>query len=52
MSCAPGMIDAISRRDYPVVQGVVLAFGAFILLVNLITDLSYVWLDPRISFRS
>jgi len=51
----PGMgrlvIDAISRRDYPVVQGVVLAFGAFILLVNLITDLSYVWLDPRISFR-
>lgn len=52
----PGMgrlvIDAINRRDYPVVQGVVLAFGAFILLVNLITDLSYVWLDPRISFRS
>lgn len=52
----PGMgrlvIDAINRRDYPVVQGVVLAFGAFILFVNLITDLSYVWLDPRISFRS
>lgn len=51
----PGMgrlvIDAISRRDYPVVQGVVLAFGTFILLVNLLTDLTYAWLDPRISFR-
>jgi len=51
----PGMgrlvVDAINRRDYPVVQGVVLAFGAFILLVNLVTDLVYVWLDPRISYR-
>ena len=50
----PGMgrlvIDAISRRDYPLVQGVVLAFGTFILLVNLLTDFVYVWLDPRISY--
>jgi len=51
----PGMgrlvIEAINRRDYPVVQGVVLAFGTFILLVNLLTDLAYTWLDPRISYR-
>ena len=51
----PGMgrlvIDAISRRDYPLVQGVVMAFGTFILMVNLVTDLVYVWLDPRISYR-
>lgn len=51
----PGMgrlvIDAISRRDYPLVQGVVMAFGTFILLVNLVTDMVYVWLDPRISYR-
>jgi len=51
----PGMgrlvIDAISRRDYPVVQGVVMAFGTFILMVNLLTDMVYVWLDPRISYR-
>ena len=51
----PGMgrlvIDAISRRDYPVVQGVVMAFGTFILMVNLLTDLVYVYLDPRISYR-
>jgi peptide/nickel transport system permease protein len=51
----PGMgrlvIDAISRRDYPLVQGVVMAFGTFILLVNLVTDIVYVWLDPRISYR-
>lgn len=51
----PGMgrlvIDAINRRDYPMVQGVVMAFGTFILLVNLVTDMVYVWLDPRISYR-
>ena len=51
----PGMgrlvIDAISRRDYPLVQGVVLAFGTFILMVNLVTDFVYIWLDPRISYR-
>jgi peptide/nickel transport system permease protein len=51
----PGMgrlvIDAINRRDYPMVQGVVMAFGTFILLVNLLTDMVYVWLDPRISYR-
>jgi len=51
----PGMgrlvVDAINRRDYPIVQGVVLTFGTFVLLVNLVTDLAYAWLDPRISLR-
>lgn len=50
----PGMgrliLDAINRRDYPLVQGVVLAFGFAILLINLLTDLAYGWLDPRITY--
>lgn len=50
----PGMgrlaIEAIRRQDYPTVQGVVLAFGTFILFVNLLTDLAYLWMDPRISY--
>lgn len=50
----PGMgrlvVDAINRRDYPLVQGVIMAFGTFILLINLVTDIVYVWLDPRISY--
>lgn len=50
----PGMgrlvIEAINRRDYPIVQGVVLAFGTFVLVVNLLTDVIYTWLDPRISY--
>ena len=44
------LIDSIERRDYPVVQGVVLIVAVFFLLVNLITDLSYASLDPRILY--
>lgn len=41
-------MDSISKRDYPVIQGIVL-FGAFIfILINLIVDLFYAWLNPRI----
>lgn len=51
----PGMgrmlINAITRRDYPVVQGLILAFGSVIVIVNLITDLTYGLLDPRISYK-
>jgi ABC-type dipeptide/oligopeptide/nickel transport system permease component len=48
----PGMstllITAISRRDYPTVQGVVLVASAFLIFVNLGVDLLYGFLDPRI----
>lgn len=43
-------VDAILRRDYPVIQGVVLVFSAVYVLVNLAVDLSYGLFDPRIRY--
>jgi peptide/nickel transport system permease protein len=45
------MVDAILRRDIPVVQTMVLLTAFAIVFVNLIVDLLYAWLDPRISYR-
>ena len=41
-------VDAILRRDYPVIQGVVLIFSASYVMVNLLVDLSYGLFDPRV----
>jgi len=43
-------IDAIVRRDYPMIQGIVLMFSFVYVLVNLAVDLVYVVLDPRIRY--
>lgn len=43
-------VDAVFRRDYPVVQGVVLLLSLTYVLVNLLVDLSYVLFDPRIKY--
>ncbi len=43
-------VDAILRRDYPVIQGVVLLFSFVYVLVNLAIDLIYTLLDPRIRY--
>lgn len=43
-------VDAILRRDYPVIQGVVLVFSAVYVLINLLVDLSYALFDPRIRY--
>ncbi len=43
--------DAVQARDYPVMQGAVLTFAAIFLLVNLLVDLLYAALDPRIENR-
>jgi peptide/nickel transport system permease protein len=43
--------DAVQARDYPVMQGAVLMFAAIFLLVNLVVDLLYAALDPRIENR-
>jgi len=43
-------VDAILRRDYPIIQGVILIFSAVYVLVNLLVDLSYVFFDPRIRY--
>jgi peptide/nickel transport system permease protein len=42
------LVEAIQRRDYPVVQGCVLLISTGYVLVNALTDLAYAWLDPRV----
>ena len=42
------VLDSIFDRDYPVIQGFVMFMGTIFLLVNLLVDVSYAWLDPRI----
>jgi len=43
-------VDAILRRDYPIIQGVTLLFSALYVIVNLLVDLSYSLFDPRIRY--
>jgi peptide/nickel transport system permease protein len=43
-------VDAILRRDYPVIQGIVLMFSIIYVLVNLLIDILYTVLDPRIRY--
>src|SRR5208283_1712938 len=43
-------VDAILRRDYPIIQGIILVFSAAYVLINLLVDLSYTFLDPRIRY--
>jgi len=44
-------IQSISARDFPVIQAVVLLGASFYIIVNLLTDLIYGWVDPRIKLR-
>ena len=44
-------ISAVGRRDYPVVQGVVLVIAGVYMLVNLLVDLSYLIIDPRVKYQ-
>lgn len=44
------IVKAIFDRDYPIIQGVTLAIGVLVLFINLITDLTYAVLDPRVSY--
>ena len=44
-------MDAITNRDYPVIQGFVLFTSAIYVVVNLITDISYHLIDPRLRER-
>jgi len=43
-------VDAILRRDYPIIQGVILIFSGLYVLINLAVDLSYMLFDPRIRY--
>jgi peptide/nickel transport system permease protein len=42
------VVDAIARRDYPIIQGVIIVFSGVYVLVNLMVDLSYTLFDPRV----
>ncbi len=44
--------EAAVNRDYPVLFGTLYVFGLIGLLVNLLSDLTYIWVDPRIDFES
>ena len=51
----PGMgrllLDAIQHRDYPIVSGVNLVLATFVIIMNLVVDLTYGWMDPRIHYQ-
>ena len=51
----PGMgqllLVALQDRDYPVVSGINLFFGTSVILINLLIDLIYVYLDPRVRYH-
>ncbi len=51
----PGMglllLDAINQRDYPVITGVFLVVGVSVMVINLLVDLSYGLLDPKVRYR-
>ncbi|MEJ7744107.1 MAG: ABC transporter permease subunit [Nocardioidaceae bacterium] len=51
----PGMgrllVDGLQDRDSPIILGVFLLVSLTVVAANLVTDLAYVWLDPRVSYR-
>ena len=44
------LIDSIGARDYPVVQAATMVFATMVIQVNLLTDIDYSFLDPRVRF--
>ena len=51
----PGMgrlvVDALIRRDYPIIQGMLMVFSVLYIFVNLLVDITYAYLDPRIRYK-
>ncbi len=50
----PGMgryfVTSVTNRDYPVIMGTILLYAAFLVFMNMLVDIVYAWLDPRIRF--
>ncbi len=44
------IVTSISQRDYPIIQGAVLMIAVIFVVINLVVDLLYAWIDPRISY--
>ncbi|GAG67922.1 unnamed protein product, partial [marine sediment metagenome] len=51
----PGMgkifIQSIGNRDYAIIQGVLLIYAIALVIANLLVDITYAWLDPRIRYK-
>ncbi len=45
------LVDAVDMRDYPIIQGLVLLFSCEFILINLIVDVLYGWINPTIRFK-
>ena len=45
------VVDAIENHDYPIVQSTILVFAVFFLIVNLIVDVGYALLNPKIRYQ-
>ena len=45
------MIDALSDRDYPLISGINLFFAAAVMVINLLVDVLYAYLDPRVQYE-
>jgi len=45
------MLDTLNKRDYPVISGIMMMVAFFVLIINLLTDLTYAYLDPRVKYR-
>ena len=45
------MVESINARDYPIISGINIILATVVLSVNLLVDISYAWLDPRIRYR-
>ena len=45
------LVDALGQRDYPVISGVNVVMATAVLVINLVVDVIYAYLDPRISYR-
>jgi len=44
-------ITSITNRDYPVIMGTILLYAIFLVFANVIVDITYAWLDPRIRYE-
>jgi ABC-type dipeptide/oligopeptide/nickel transport system permease component len=45
------MYESILRRDYPVLMGTLLMATVLVIVANLIVDVIYLWLDPRVAYH-
>jgi len=43
--------QALSQRDYPLIQGINIFLAVVVLLSNTMVDLTYAWIDPRVQYR-